>query len=649
MVRALRANELFRRILDVDPELLLPYLLDRRGRSPAADPRRCWPSRIARGQAAGAVRAGDPQLLARALLLAAHGFALSAPHDDRRRASPRPTSTPSSARVLARGRYLHAMTTDAARGSTPGVAGIADRTEVDLARHRPRRHRRGRRPRRGLPRPDVLAVDAHDIAFGTSRWSSKLVHGGLRYLAKGQLGVAHESAVERGILMERTAPHLTHALPWLLPLMSERLPRPGRAWPRPASAAGDLLRRSRAAPPATPSPGRAGSPAPRRSRSLPALRSDGPARRTAVTGTASSRTTPGWSPASRAPRRPRRATSAPGPGCWRRPGRSATLRDELHRRDPHRPRPRGRQRHRRLGRRTWSTTPPAPEPRHPPGAARGHPPRPDRAPSRSRCPARPTASSSLLPQPDGTIYVGLTDEPVDGDDPGRPRADRGRDRLPARRGRPPRSTAAAPRGRGRGVRRTAAAARQPTAPTADLSRKHAVLTSRQRRGHGRRRQAHDVPADGRGRRRRAPAWPTGRCLHPRRCRCSAPPPRASWPGSRRRRGWSAGSAPRRRWSSPNARRVTGLGDDELLAPVAPHLPATLAELVFGVTHEGAADVDDLLDRRTRIGLVPEDRETARPAAERSRFSWSPSTGPPRCDRPGRGRSRRTSAARPRSR
>jgi glycerol-3-phosphate dehydrogenase len=43
-------------------------------------------------------------------------------------------------------------------------------------------------------------------------------HGGLRYLANGQVGVAHESAVERGILMEVTAPHLTHALPFLLPL-----------------------------------------------------------------------------------------------------------------------------------------------------------------------------------------------------------------------------------------------------------------------------------------------------------------------------------------------------------------------------------------------------------------------------------------------
>src|SRR4029079_16885434 len=52
---------------------------------------------------------------------------------------------------------------------------------------------------RGL---DVVAVDAFDVAWGTSRWSSKLVHGGLRYLAKGQVGIAHESAVERGLLME---------------------------------------------------------------------------------------------------------------------------------------------------------------------------------------------------------------------------------------------------------------------------------------------------------------------------------------------------------------------------------------------------------------------------------------------------------------
>jgi glycerol-3-phosphate dehydrogenase len=66
-----------------------------------------------------------------------------------------------------------------------------------------------------------------------------------------------------------------------------------------------------------------------------------------------------------------------------------------------------------------------------------------------------------------------------------------------------------------------------------------------------------------------------------------------------------------------AAEATGLPTAELLAPVAEGVPVTLAELVFGVTHEGAADVDDLLDRRTRVGLVPADRELALPAAERA--------------------------------
>ena len=60
----------------------------------------------------------------------------------------------------------------------------------------------------------------------------------------------------------------------------------------------------------------------------------------------------------------------------------------------------------------------------------------------------------------------------------------------------------------------------------------------------------------------------------------------------------------------SAREVSGLADAELLAPVAAGVPVTLAELLWGVTHEGALDVDDLLDRRTRIGLVPADRAAA---------------------------------------
>ena len=76
-VRALRDNELFVRIVELDPELLLPYLLARRGRSQEAIAA-VLAEHLRAGQAAGLVRAGDPVVLARSLLLAAHGFVLSA-------------------------------------------------------------------------------------------------------------------------------------------------------------------------------------------------------------------------------------------------------------------------------------------------------------------------------------------------------------------------------------------------------------------------------------------------------------------------------------------------------------------------------------------------------------------------------------------
>lgn len=76
-VRALRDNELFVRIVELDPELLLPYLLARRGRSQEAIAA-VLAEHLRAGQAAGLVRAGDPVVLARSLLLTAHGFVLSA-------------------------------------------------------------------------------------------------------------------------------------------------------------------------------------------------------------------------------------------------------------------------------------------------------------------------------------------------------------------------------------------------------------------------------------------------------------------------------------------------------------------------------------------------------------------------------------------
>jgi len=77
VVRALRENDLFVRIVELDPELLLPYLLQRRGRSQDLV-LALLEEEVRRGQEAGDVRAGSPAAIARGLLLAAHGFVLSA-------------------------------------------------------------------------------------------------------------------------------------------------------------------------------------------------------------------------------------------------------------------------------------------------------------------------------------------------------------------------------------------------------------------------------------------------------------------------------------------------------------------------------------------------------------------------------------------
>lgn len=75
-VRRLRENELFVRIVELDPELLLPYLLSRRGRSQELILGLVTDA-VRAGQEAGQVRAGNPVAIARGLLLAAHGFVLS--------------------------------------------------------------------------------------------------------------------------------------------------------------------------------------------------------------------------------------------------------------------------------------------------------------------------------------------------------------------------------------------------------------------------------------------------------------------------------------------------------------------------------------------------------------------------------------------
>ncbi len=77
VVRGLREHPLLRKIQEVDPEILLPYMLDRRGTS-QEEMLEFVVQALRTGQQDGSIRAGDPERMGRAILLAAQPFALSA-------------------------------------------------------------------------------------------------------------------------------------------------------------------------------------------------------------------------------------------------------------------------------------------------------------------------------------------------------------------------------------------------------------------------------------------------------------------------------------------------------------------------------------------------------------------------------------------
>ncbi|WP_300406378.1 glycerol-3-phosphate dehydrogenase/oxidase [Nocardioides sp.] len=464
---------------------------------------------------------------------------------------------------------------------------------------------------RGL---SVLAVDAHDLAFGTSRWSSKLVHGGLRYLANGQVGVAHESAVERGILMEVTAPHLTRAMPYVVPFTSST----GRAQQlltRAGMRAGDLLRRGARTSPDT-------LPPPRRLSTTELLAMAPPLRSAGLTGGTLS-----WDGQleddARLVTTIARTAAAHGAHVRTRArvlsatGTRVDLRDEL-----------TGATHTVTARAVVNATGVwagdlVDEVRLRPSRGTHLVLRAETLPGLTTAVFAPVPGSTsrfvmVLPQPDGTLYVGLTDEPVEGPMPDVPTPSESEigfllDVVSASFTRPlHRSDVVGAFAGLRPLLDTGA-----DGSTSDLSRRHAVLTSRTGvvtvvggKLTTYRRMAQDA----------VDAATTAAGLTTRACRTATLPllgaaPRAELAALElptrlvRRYGIDAALV------LSNARDVTGLDDDALLAPVSDRVPVTLAELVFGVTHEGAADVDDLLDRRTRIGLVPADRDAARPAAE----------------------------------
>jgi glycerol-3-phosphate dehydrogenase len=80
----------------------------------------------------------------------------------------------------------------------------------------------------------VALVEARDLASGTSSRSSKMFHGGLRYLEQLEFGLVREALYERELSLTKLAPHLVKPLPFLFPLTK-------RGWERPYVAAGILL------------------------------------------------------------------------------------------------------------------------------------------------------------------------------------------------------------------------------------------------------------------------------------------------------------------------------------------------------------------------------------------------------------------------
>src|ERR671931_695809 len=84
---------------------------------------------------------------------------------------------------------------------------------------------------RGL---SVALIEARDFAAGTSSRSSKLIHGGLRYLEQLDFKLVREALKERGLLLQKLAPHLVRPVKFLVPLQH-------RVWERGYIGAGVTL------------------------------------------------------------------------------------------------------------------------------------------------------------------------------------------------------------------------------------------------------------------------------------------------------------------------------------------------------------------------------------------------------------------------
>ncbi|HEX7658561.1 MAG TPA: glycerol-3-phosphate dehydrogenase/oxidase [Pseudonocardiaceae bacterium] len=458
---------------------------------------------------------------------------------------------------------------------------------------------------RGL---SVVLAERHDLAFGTSRWSSKLVHGGLRYLASGAVGIAHESAVERGILLTRVAPHLVRPLPQIIPLLP-RVPQANAALMRAGVLGGDLLRLAARTSHQSLPWSRIATRAEVR-RYAPGVQADGlrggilswdgQLEDDARLVVAIARTAAAYG-----------ARILTHCAAVTLTGEVGVLRDELTEQTFDVP---ARMVINATG--VWAGQ-----------LAAGVPIRPSRG-THLVLPgdALPGLTAGLtvpvegsisryvfaLPAPDDRVYVGLTDVDTGGEIAEVPTATDAEidfllDSINPVLARP--LSRADLIGTFSGLRPLLDTG---AGNTADISRRHAVITASDGlvtitggKLTTYRRMAQDA----------VDAALARSGLAALSCRTQ----RLPLVGAASPAELARVRAPRRlvrRYGTEAATVIAEAGEDPaMLAPVAEGIPVTPAELRYAVRHEGALDEDDLLDRRTRIGLSPADRERALPAAQ----------------------------------
>ncbi len=459
---------------------------------------------------------------------------------------------------------------------------------------------------RGL---SVALVERRDLAHGTSRWSSKLIHGGVRYLLRGEVGLAYESARERGHLMEWIAPHLVRPLPMMMP-----------EWPGMSRLHAAYLHAGMWAPDAlrlAAGTRRATLPRPRRLSRAETLRVAPGLRPEGLRGALMS-----WdgqlADDARLVVTVARTAAGYGARVLTRcaavevTGGGARVRDELT----------GRV-HDLAARSVinatgvWAASL-ANEVRLRPSRGTHLVVRRDRlgglgAAFTVAVPGEPGRYVFAVPAPGGLAYVGLTDEPVSGDpdEVAAPREHEVEFLLhtinTALAGPLERADVLGAFSGLRPLLDDPAAGER----TADLSRRHAittgddgVITAVGGKLTTYRRMARDA-VDAAVARAALPAGP---------CRTARLPLVGAAPADVLDRV----DAPRRlvhRYGTEAPAVVAAAGSDPALTrPLAPGIEVTGAELLHGLRHEGALDLDDLLDRRTRLGLVPADRERAEQAA-----------------------------------